>query len=226
MVARVLIITLVLAVSCVPGLRRHPEGPSIEVKPEAWRFPNTRRGETAETEIMVLNRGTDTLTIAIYSSCDCLSATAVSDTIPPGESTPVHVAYLAEGVAAYTAKTLFVDSNDPLRPRVAVGVAGTVLPSDLPYLVARPNPLPVQTQSQGEPATFLTIKNYGEQDLHISDIRCYGCTGSWTARELVHSEEIHYPIELIPGWVGSRWIEIESNDPVTPLLKIAIVEMD
>ena len=35
--------------------------------------------------------------------------------------------------------------------------------------------------------------------------------------------EARLEVETIPSWEDGRWLEIESNDPVSPLRKISLV---
>jgi hypothetical protein len=193
---------------------------------DKWEFGTLKRGETTTTEIGITNDGGDTLLITIYSTCDCLSAVAGAEMIPPGGSTSIRLSYMGDDVKARVTKTVFIDSNDPLRPRLALEVTGGVLEGDLPHLVAAPNPLPFEGASSDAETAMLELKNSGRQPLEIGAIRCYGCTIAWNALELVSGESVKVDIGLAAGWQGNRWIEIESDDPVTPLLKIAVIEMD
>jgi hypothetical protein len=123
-------------------------------------------------------------------------------------------------------KTLFIDSNDPARQRLSISVTGTILPGDLPHMTTVPNPLPVFGSQSGERVANLTITNRGRQDLLISEIRCFGCLSEWTEMELSAGEDTSLQIELLSDWFDKRWIEIESNDPVSPVRKVTIVELE
>jgi hypothetical protein len=225
MVARILIILIVFAVACAPAPHRQPEGPAIVVGKETWEFGTLKRGETAGTEIEIANVGSNTLRISVYSTCDCLSARLGSDAIAPGKSTSLVVSYMGDEVKARVTKTVFLDSNDPAKPRLTLTVTGKVLPGDLPHLVATPSPLPYDAAT-GDETPLLAIANKGRQNLKIGTIRCYGCTSRWDFIELASGEQIEIDIVVLPDWNGKRWIEIESNDPVSPLMKVVIVEMD
>ena len=127
---------------------------------------------------------------------------------------------LGDEVREVTSKTLFVDSNDPIRPRAAITARGRVTEGEGPHLVVTPNPLPVEPASQGR----LVISNRGKQELVIRDVRCFGCSGDWTQTVVGGGEEAVLQVELLPDWPDQRWIELDSNDPVSPLRKVSLVE--
>jgi hypothetical protein len=93
-------------------------------------------------------------------------------------------------------------------------------------MVVIPNPLPVEVSSSGESAASLTLTNRGELPLVISGIHCFGCVDDWTYSEVRAGEKITLRIDLLPDWHDKRWLEIESNDPVSPVRKVAIIELE
>lgn len=225
MVARTLIILVLFVAACAPAPRRQPEGPAIVLDEPTWEFGTLKRGETAGTEIAISNGGSDTLRISAYSSCDCLSAKLQAEAIAPGKSTLLIISYMGDEVKARVTKTVFLDSNDPVNPRLTLKAMGTVLAGDLPHLVVTPSPLPYDVAT-GDGTSLLKIANRGQQRLKIDAIRCYGCTSRWSFLELASGDEIQLDIGLLPDWHDNRWIEIESNDPVSPLRKVVIVELE
>jgi len=68
------------------------------------------------------------------------------------------------------------------------------------------------------------IGNRGKQELVIRDVRCFGCSGDWTQTVVGGGEEAVLQVELLPDWPDQRWIELDSNDPVSPLRKVSLVE--
>jgi hypothetical protein len=110
-----------------------------------------------------------------------------------------------------------------------------------PHIVLTPNPLPVwtrrETQPGGEPGGSATdgsvtkvgtlaVANRGKAELTVKAIRGFGCAGDWSEVVLEPGAEATLQVETIPSWEDGRWLEIESNDPVSPLRKISLVEMD
>ena len=72
-----------------------------------------------------------------------------------------------------TTKTLYVDSNDEVNPRIAVKVTGKVIPGDGPHLVVRPDPLLLDPENPGYPEARLELLNRGGRHLEIIEIRCF-----------------------------------------------------
>jgi hypothetical protein len=221
-----LIAVLVPALACVPRTGHRPAGPSIAVTSQAWHFGSIKRGETVDTEIAVTNHGTDTLSISLYSTCDCLTAVAEHERITPGGTTSISLTYIGDEIKDRVTKTLYIDTNDTRNPRLTVEVTGSILPGDLPHMVVIPNPVAVEMSGPEGPVASLTITNRGRLPLTISGIRCFGCINDWLEDELRAGEKTTLQIELLPDWQDKRWVEIESSDPVSPLRKVAIIELE
>lgn len=231
MVGKALLITVLLVVlfttfSCAPRLNREGAGPSVEIESPVWEFGTIKRGETVTTEITVANSGTDTLSISLYSTCDCLIAETPAHRIAAGERTSVLLTYIGDEVRDRVTKTLYIDTNDTLNPRITIDVTGTILPGELPHMAVIPNPLPVGISAAGESAASLTLTNRGKLPLVIAQIRCFGCVNDWTCGEVRAGEKLTLRIDLLPDWHDKRWLEIESNDPVSPLRKVSIIELE
>jgi hypothetical protein len=134
--------------------------------------------------------------------------------------------YIGDEVKDRVTKTLYIDTNDTLNPRIAIDVTGSILPGELPHMVVIPNPLPVEMSAAGESAASLTLTNRGKLPLVIARIRCFGCVNDWIYGEVRAGEKITLRIDLLPDWHDKRWLEIESNDPVSPVRKVAIIELE
>lgn len=216
---------VVLLLSCAPASTHKHEGQALTLDSEVWEFGTIKRGETVTREVTITNRGKDTLIFSIHSTCDCLVGITADEEITPGEETSIILSYTGDFIKELTTKTLFIDSDDVSDPPLSVKVTGTVLPGDLPHMVAVPDPLLFDKSEASDPYRHLTVSNYGRQDLLISEIRCFGCTPEWEQITLTGGEEAQLAIELLPDWNDTRWVEIESNDPVWPTKKIAIVDL-
>ena len=72
----------------------------------------------------------------------------------------------------------------------------------------------------------LTISNRGKEDLVVKAVRGFGCAGDWSEVVLEPGGGAELVVETTVNCAEGRWIEIESNDPITPLKKISLVEMD
>ena len=225
MVARWFVAVVLLVISCAPASTRMRPRSKIDLDREVWEFGTIKHGETVTTEVTIRNRGGDTLRLSIHSTCDCLVGTMQPEAIEPGREALITLSYTGDVIKETTTKTLFIDSDHGSSQRVSIKVTGTVLAGDLPHMLALPDPLLFDKSESARPYRELTISNRGNQELLISQIRCFGCMPEWDRTKLVGGEEARLRIELLPDWNDSRWIEIESNDPVWPTKKVAIVDL-
>ena len=215
---------LVLA-SCAPPAPR-PQAPVVKVEQEVWDFGTIERGQTAKTRLKITNKGNDSLRLLLSTSCECLSAAVDQPVVPPRGAGWLSLSFLGYEIKDVTSKTLYLDTNDPLQPRVTITVTGRVTKGRGPHLVAIPNPLPVEMAPDSSVASgSLTLSNLGGARLVIRAIRCFGCTSEWNELVLEPGEEAALRVEALPGWQTGRWLEIESNDPVWPVKRMSLVEM-
>jgi hypothetical protein len=220
------LVACAILASCAPGGSARRESPDLSIEPEVWEFGTIERGQVVYKGLKVTNRGPDTLGIKVYSTCDCLSVLNQTETVLPGETAIIDVTYMGDEIKDTVTKTLFVDAGDPEKQRLSLRVTGTVIPGKAPHLVILPDPLPLDASSGDRQELELQVTNRGEEVLEIKDVSCFGCLNQWNNMELFQGEEMTLGIRTIPGWTGGRWVEIRSNDPVQPLKKIAILEVD
>ena len=57
----------------------------------------------------------------------------------------------------------------------------------------------------------------------IYDIKGFGCTTDFRILNLNSGETVEIRLDLVEGWKGNRWIEIESNDAVYPLKRVSVM---
>ena len=225
-----ILLPLLLMLACAPARTVKRTGPAVSLSADFWDFGTLKRGEKNAGELTIVNEGTDTLSISLHPTCDCLEAWMDSDRLAPGESLPIYLTYLGDEIKDRTSKTLYVDSNDEMNPRIAVKVTGKVIPGDGPHLAVTPDPLLFDAEDPLYPVVQLTILNIGRDQLEVREIRFFGCTADWDPAGLPvkldsDGEKIEFGVLKLEGWTGTRWIEIETDDPVNPLKKIPILEL-
>jgi hypothetical protein len=224
--ARLLLVLPLLTFACAHRMPQDRRGSGLVIETEAWDFGTLERGETRTGHIALANQGSDTLRVYFHSTCDCLAASPSEAALAPGTEATIRLTYMGDEIKAPVTKTVFIDSNDPDNARFAFTVTGNVIPGSLPHLVGIPDPLPLDPSDPSYPVANLTLTNRGRETLRIEDITCFGCISARSRMELVQGEEAVLEITPLPDWTERRWIEIESNDPVQPLKRIAIVEFD
>jgi hypothetical protein len=226
MVARGLVAVLCMTIACASHPAKQKAGPSLAIETEVWSFGTMERGRTATGTVSIANVGRDTLRLRLYSTCDCLSARPEQARIPAGKKLTIDLSYMGDEIEDPVTKTVFMDSNDPERPRLAFKITGTVTPGRAPHLVAIPAPLPLDPAAPAYPQAELRLENRGEETLKIDEVTCFGCINAWSQKVLAGGEEAVLDVTPLPDWTDRRWIEIKSNDPVQPLKRITIVELD
>jgi hypothetical protein len=227
MVGRFLLAALCLATACAPAhVTGEKRGPSLNIETEIWTFGTVERGETVTGGVRIANAGSDTLHLSLYSTCGCLRATPDRAAIPPGGKYTIEISYMGDEIKSPVTKTVFIDSDDQAAPRLAFKVTGNVTPGEAPHLVAVPDPLAFDVADPTYQVAQLKLSNRGRQALEIGEITCFGCTNTPIQKQLAKGEEAVLEIYPLPEWSENRWLEIKSNDPVQPLKRIAIVELD
>jgi hypothetical protein len=227
MVTRHIAVALCFALACTTQhAQKQKAGPLLTVDTRAWSFGTIQRGETATGRISIANPGTDTLRVSLYSTCDCLSAIPKELGVPSHGKVTVDLSYTGDEIKHHVTKTIFIDSNDPENPRLVFTVSGRVTPGKAPHLVVIPDPVPFDPAAPTYPLAVIRIENRGKEALRIYEITCFGCTSTSSRMVLDGGEEALLEVLLLPDWTDGRWLEIESNDPVQPLKKITLVELD
>jgi hypothetical protein len=215
-------------------------GPAIHLDRDGWDFGTIERGETITMPLTIANVGSESLLVALRTSCECFTVSRESLTVGPRQAESVMLTLQGPVVKDPTTKTLYVDSNDPTTPRVTFVVKGAVKAGRRPHLAATPDPAPItpprgragsaSASTPDSAASYLAadilIENRGREDLTITQIRFFGCTGDWTEAVIAGGGSSVLYVESLPDWSGQRWLEIDSNDPIWPLKKIVLVEME
>lgn len=225
------------ALACAPaGSVKRPAspgkmaGPAIALSSRTWDFGTLKRGEKSSGEITVTNAGSEPLTVSLYPTCDCLEARMDSEEVAPGEALPIYMTYLGDEIKDRLTKTLYVESNDQSNPRIAVTVTGRVIPGDGPHLRVSPDPLLFDPEDPLYPEASLALDNIGRADLELKEMRFFGCVADLDPASLPISltgggAGLVLRLEKLDGWSGTRWIEIESDDPVHPVKKVSVLEL-
>jgi hypothetical protein len=223
MVRLLFALVLALTAACAPAGRGRDSTSVLRVKPPVWEFGTLERGETWSTTVVIGNAGEVPVEISLFTTCDCLRAEMEPESVPAGGTATVTLKYTGGEIKDRVTKTLYLDPVPEGIPRLSVTATGKVTPGRLPHLVVVPSPLAVEAGStdRGE----IELSNAGAETLVVSGIRYFGCSGAWTETIIESGERMPLPLELLPGWQGKRWVEIESNDPVTPTVKVSIIEI-
>ncbi len=93
--------------------------PRIEFDELFWDFGTIYQREEASHRFVFRNKGDATLKIGkVRSTCGCTAALPVAREIAPGEEGEIKVTFRAGTMRGRVVKHVYVDSNDPVQPRV------------------------------------------------------------------------------------------------------------
>jgi len=93
--------------------------PRIEFKEVSWDFGTIYQREEASHRFEFRNTGNATLKIGkVRSTCGCTAALPAKREIAPGEEGEIKVTFRAGTMRGRVVKHVYVDTNDPVQPRV------------------------------------------------------------------------------------------------------------
>src|SRR5689334_1373725 len=128
---------MVAAIAGIPGLASsHADelaaikdqttnsAPRIEFAEVTHDFGKIEPGRTVTHTFVFTNQGTQTLEITeVRPSCSCTAAGNYSRRVEPGKSGIIPVVYSASGLSGPVGKNVWVASNDPAQPSVALRIS-------------------------------------------------------------------------------------------------------
>lgn len=111
--------------------------PQISVETTTVLLGDVANGEIVTRDLLVRNEGQELLIVdTISTSCGCTEATLDAMTIPPGDSTTLHITFDsgAHGpeLTGSLIRQVFIDSNDPEQPELILELAANILPPAAP----------------------------------------------------------------------------------------------
>jgi len=104
-----------------------PNGPRVEVSPKEFDFGEVWEGKQAKQQFTVKNVGRQPLTLKVKTSCGCTPATQPKTPLAPGETSTFTLEYRTSRTGP-TRKTAWLETNDPLNPKITIPVRGIVKP--------------------------------------------------------------------------------------------------
>ncbi|MGB9561672.1 MAG: redoxin domain-containing protein [bacterium] len=102
----------------------------IEIKPSEIRLGRVSAGKTVDSYTVVKNLGKDELIIKkVRSDCECIFVEHVPHYVPPQKEDTLKFKFIAPIQKGETKKTLFIESNDKVKPIVTLNVYAYIEPS-------------------------------------------------------------------------------------------------
>lgn len=101
--------------------------PKIVFKQDAWNFGKAKGGEDLVHEFIFKNEGDAALNIKnVETTCGCTAALVSDRTLEPGKSGKVKVTFNTRGYSGEVSRFVYVDSDDPVAPRIQLKISASV----------------------------------------------------------------------------------------------------
>ena len=101
--------------------------PQIHVDNENYDFGEVREGSVVTHVFTLSNTGDEPLVISdVWASCGCTTAALSKKTLAPGEIVELEAILNTAGIQGPTGKTVYVESNDPDKPRLTLRLIGSI----------------------------------------------------------------------------------------------------
>lgn len=217
---------MILGLSAGPWQDSVRAAPEIHLEEQAWDFGDLPRDSLADYGLRIANLGDEPLELAnVRSSCACLLIAFEPATLGTGEWTEVPLRYVPDRRKGEIAKTVFIDSNDPERPRIRFTVKGYVLEARAGEVRAEPNPCFLEAAPGRTAEQTFVLKNVGQGGLELKSVRGIGCRVDPLAEESVApGDSLPFRVRLVPdqAWAFNYFVRVETDDPTEPLLIIPV----
>lgn len=106
---------------------RQEAAPRIEFDERAWDFGAIFQHEEASHVFKFRNTGNATLKIGkVKTTCGCTAALPAKTEIAAGDEGEIRVTFRAGTMRDHIVKHIYVDTNDPVQPRVSLDLTGLV----------------------------------------------------------------------------------------------------
>jgi hypothetical protein len=149
-----------LVIATAPSAPAQTGAPPVAAEPPApaprivcdgpqYDFGERDESESVKHDFVIRNAGTSPLVIAaVHASCGCTATSLSTNTVPPGGETKIQAVLSLRGRRGMQTKTITVESNDPVTPRLTLllkGVSATELGIEPSYLSFGPVPAKSET---------------------------------------------------------------------------------
>ncbi|MCX6559661.1 MAG: DUF1573 domain-containing protein [Candidatus Aminicenantes bacterium] len=193
------------------------KGPKIAFKEDAWNFGRAKMGADLVHEFAFKNEGDATLKIInVETSCGCTAALVSDKKVEPGKSGKIKVTFSTQGYAGEVVKYIYVETDDPVQPRVQLKITAAVDVPPQPRIdfdrYSFDGGLLVEGDSLVAP---ITVYNKGELELRFE---CQ-LTG---AQVLFAGKPAAYPIKVAAGKSVELVIKMDLANRMGPIREFAL----
>jgi hypothetical protein len=145
------------------------KGPKIAFKEESWFFGRTKQGSDLSHDFTFKNEGDADLHVKnVETSCGCTAALLSDKTVGPGRSGKLKVTFATRGYAGEVTKYIYVESDDPVQPRVQLKISADIDVPPQPRIDLDRYSVDSGLLVEGEDLTAeVTVYNKGELELRF-----------------------------------------------------------
>ncbi len=208
--------------------------PKISISDSLLDFGTVFVGDTAQTGLIVSNRGGDTLYINKISTGDSVFLAEVGSlrVSPDMGKDTIEIAFVPSWLENYQ-DTLVIESNDPQKPQLKIALNGKGIGS---VIGLDRDMLDFKAVSLGADSTLmLKIRNSGNSVLEIQDLEILPLVYTPSAFRL-KNKDISFPLLIEPAaefellvtfrpdsaHSDSAYLKITSNDPLHPSKEVLL----
>lgn len=203
--------------------------PKIQFKVDTWNFGKAKQGVVLEHEFVFKNVGDATLNIgSVETSCGCTAALVSNKIVEPGGEGRIKVSFNSAGYSGEISKFIYVESDDPGRPRLQLKVTAEIEVPPAPRAEISPYSDDAGLILEGEAAqASVTLSNKGELELQVD-------MPQKNAAFTVKGKAVSFPLKIAAGKevtldvkvslanrigvIPGESIVFRTNDPQHPVL--------
>jgi len=169
-------------------------GPKVVFKTETWNFGNIKDNVHISQDFVFTNVGDAVLIITkVDASCGCTAVLVTDKKIEPGKMGMVKVKFDSSGYEGEVSKVVYVETNDPSKPRIALNINGFIEAQPGPRIELDPLSFGAGLLLEGEViVTNVSVKNAGQTELSFE------CRFP-PATFLIDDKPAVFPVKVAPG---------------------------
>jgi hypothetical protein len=213
----VLVAVLALAAAPVFLSGASVKGPKIVFKEDAWNFGRAKMGVDLVHEFIFKNEGDAPLKIVnVETTCGCTAALVSDKKLDPGKSGKLKVTFSTQGYAGEVVKYVYVETDDPVQPRVQLKIAAAIDVPPQPRIDFDRYSFDAGLLVEGDELVApVTVYNKGELELKFE------CQLSG-AKILLDGKPAVYPIKVAAGKSVGLVIKMDLANQMGPVREFAL----
>ncbi|WP_303721726.1 DUF1573 domain-containing protein [Malonomonas rubra] len=199
--------------------------PQLVIEKSDYNFGDLMQGEKVEYVFRFRNAGDEVLQVSnVRTSCGCTAALLSATRIAPGDMGELRTTFDSGRFKGTIHKTITMETNDPLHPRVSFGLTGNVKVE----LLSEPDRISWGQVKADEPLIAKVIlKNLGKNSINLlgTSATTTSLSGTLSGSVLMPGKEVELKIEgSFPEGKKrlSGYVIIATDYPKAPQIRIPV----